>query len=85
MDNWQYIVLKPAQRYLLRLSTPDQRRIVEALDTLLARPETLDIKPLKGRPERRLRVGKYRILFVVDSEAKTFIVTAIAPRGDVYK
>ncbi|MBE9100165.1 type II toxin-antitoxin system RelE/ParE family toxin [filamentous cyanobacterium LEGE 07170] len=63
----------------------DRRRIVESLDNLLARPETLDIKPLKGRPERRLRVGKYRILFVVDETTRTYIVTTIAPRGDAYK
>jgi mRNA interferase RelE/StbE len=63
----------------------DQIRIVEALDTLVTQPETLDIKLLKGRPESRLRVGKYRVLFIADLENRTYIVTTIGPRGDVYK
>ncbi len=85
MSNWQYVVLKPAQRYLIRLSTVDQKRIVAALDALLTRSETLDIKSLKGRPEKRLRVGKYRVLFVEDQETKRFVITTIGSRGDVYK
>jgi mRNA interferase RelE/StbE len=63
----------------------DQRRIIEALDTLLTQPEKLDIKPLKGRPELRLRVGKYRVLFVESRETQTYVITTIAVRGDVYK
>lgn len=63
MADWQYIVLKPALRYLERMSPDDQEHIVSALDTLVSDSTTLDIKPLKGRPELRWRVGNYRILF----------------------
>lgn len=79
------VVLKAAQKYLERVQLSDQRRIVEALDTLLTQPETLDIKPLKGRPELRLRVGKHRVLFIENRETRTYVVTTIATRGDVYK
>lgn len=85
MVNWQYLVLKPAQRYLERMQRVDQERIVNALDTLITAPMTLDLKPLQGRPEWRLRVGKYRILFVKDEDSKTYLVTTIRSRGDVYK
>lgn len=81
----QYVVLKRAQKYLERMQPSDQIKIIEALDTLLAQPETLDIKPLQGRPEMRLRVGKYRVLFFEDQDAQTYVITVIAPRGDVYK
>nr|WP_277875233.1 type II toxin-antitoxin system RelE/ParE family toxin [Alkalinema sp. FACHB-956] len=77
--------MKPAQKYLERMQPDEQLRIVEALDTLLTAPEMLDIKPLKGRPELRLRVGKYRVLFIEDQEAHTYVVTVIGARGDVYK
>lgn len=85
MADWQYVVLKPAQKYLERMQPDDQLRIIEALDMLLTRPETLDIKPLKGRSELRLRLGKYRMLFIEDREAQTYVVTTIGSRGDVYK
>jgi len=85
LADWQYVVLKPAQKYLERMQPDDQLRIIEALDMLLTRPETLDIKPLKGRSELRLRLGKYRMLFIEDREAQTYVVTTIGSRGDVYK
>lgn len=60
MADWQYVVLKPAQKYLERMRPDDQLRVIEALDTLLTSPvtspETLDIKPLKGRPEKRFKL-----------------------------
>lgn len=85
MADWQYVVLKPAQKYLERMQPDDQLRIIEALDMLLTKPETLDIKPLKGRSELRLRLGKYRVLFIEDRETQTYVVTTIGSRGDVYK
>ncbi|MGK7891874.1 MAG: type II toxin-antitoxin system RelE/ParE family toxin [Leptolyngbyaceae cyanobacterium] len=80
-----YILLKQAERYLLRMNPADQARIIDALDTLMTDPSTLDIKPLKGRPESRLRVGKYRVLFRADPQRQVYVVTVIGSRGDVYK
>jgi mRNA interferase RelE/StbE len=80
-----YILLKPAQKYLERLRLEDKERIITALDGLISGIEQLDIKPLKGRPESRLRVGKYRILFVEDKINQLFVITAIGARGDIYE
>ncbi|NJP08942.1 MAG: type II toxin-antitoxin system RelE/ParE family toxin [Leptolyngbyaceae cyanobacterium RU_5_1] len=85
MADWNYILLKPAQKYLERIQPDDQIRIIDALDSLITDPNVLDIKPLKGRPELRLRVGKYRVLFVEDAESQIYVVTTIGPRGDIYK
>lgn len=51
----------------------DQMRIVNALDALINDSTGLDIKPLKGRTELRLRVGKYRVLFTEDRENQLYI------------
>jgi len=80
-----YILLKAAQRYLERMQPDDQVRIIQALDALVTDATVLDIKTLKGRPELRLRVGKYRVLFVEDRENQLYVITAIGSRGDVYK
>lgn len=85
MAEWSYIFLKSARRYLERLRLSDQERIVTALESLLMGPEQVDIKPLKGRPDWRLRVGDYRVLFLLDSKNKVYIITRIGPRGDIYK
>ncbi|AFZ13274.1 plasmid stabilization system [Crinalium epipsammum PCC 9333] len=63
----------------------DQVRIINALDTLVKDFTGLDIKSLKGRPELRLRVGKYRVLFIEDKDNQLYVIAAIGSRGDVYK
>jgi len=40
---------------------------------------------LKGRLEFPLRVGKYRILFLEDTNNYLYVITAIRSRGDIYK
>ncbi|MGV0024599.1 type II toxin-antitoxin system RelE family toxin [Phormidesmis priestleyi] len=85
MADWDYVLLKPAQRYLKRMPVEDQLRILESLDELIQNSAGLDIKSLRGRPELRLRVGKYWVLFVKDSENQVYVVTTIGSRGDVYK
>jgi mRNA interferase RelE/StbE len=85
LADWQYVVLKPALKFLDRIQPNEQIRIVQALDELLVDKGLLDIKVLKGRPELRIRVGKYRILFIEDNETQTYVVTNIGPRGDIYK
>ena len=85
MTDWDYVLLKSAQKYLERMQPDDQIRVVSALDSLITDSNVLDVKPLQGRPEFRLRVGKCRILFVEDSENKAYTVTTIGSRGDVYQ
>jgi mRNA interferase RelE/StbE len=85
LTDWDYSLLKPAQKYLERMQPDDQIRVISALDSLITDLSVLDVKPLQGRPEFRLRVGKYRILFVEDSENKVYVVTTIGSRGNVYK
>ncbi len=80
-----YILLRQAERYLRRMQTNDQVRIFNALDSLISNTSSLDIKSLKGRPEFRLRVGKYRILFREDRENQVYVITNIGSRGDIYK
>ncbi len=80
-----YILLKKAEKFLLKLPRDEQIRIIQALDDLINNYGNLDIKKLKGRSEFRLRVGKYRILFVEDVDNNLYVITAIGSRGDIYK
>ena len=85
MTEWNLILLKAAENYLKRLPLPDRERIIRGLKLLKADRTMVDIKPLKGRPEWRLRVGKYRVLFIEDRDKLTYIITVISPRGDADK
>jgi len=83
--DWDLTISNPAERYLKRLYIENQERIIRALKLLLADRTLVDIKPLKGRNDWRLRVGDYRVIFIIDNENKVYFVTKIGPRGDVYK
>ena len=85
LKDWQYRILKPAERYLKRTQPKIRRRIFDELDKLLADPTQVNFKKLKGRDGYRLRVGDYRVLIQVQRQERLFIVTNIGPRGDVYK
>ena len=85
MSKWRFLILKPAQRYLKRLSRSDQERIIKGLKALLVNSKNTDVKALKGRPEFRLRIGNYRALFLIDQKNQIYIITQIGIRGDIYK
>ena len=75
----------PAARYLARLSVRERSRIVKRIDALIEGPRAAGAKPLAGRQEWSLRIGRRRALLDVDERARVVTVTAIGPRGDVYK
>lgn len=82
---WRLHTSPRTLKVLERLTPRDQARLRGALDRLLTEPERLDLGPLHGRPEWRLRVGRWRVLLRVDYGERAVSVVAVGPRGDVYK
>lgn len=74
---------KTAFSYLQKLDTKTKRRVFEAINRL---PSKGDIRKMKGQKIQnifRLRVGSYRVLFVM--EEAVIKVLDIAPSGEAYK
>ena len=82
---WKVILHKNVQRRLAKISNPDRDRIKQAISDLEDKHETLDIKPLTGQDNYRLRVGGWRLLMDIYEDEKIFYVYMLASRGDVYK
>lgn len=84
---WTVVTGKPVGRKLARIPNPDKERIQHAIRDLESedKHEELDIKPLVGRDEYRLRVGGWRLLMKIREEEKMIFIRALASRGDVYK
>jgi mRNA interferase RelE/StbE len=85
LKDWEIILTNAAKKYLKKLTPDNQKRIINALRSLLNETSLADLKPLKGRDEARLRVGDYRVILKIDAENKQIVVTKIGSRGDVYK
>lgn len=79
------LIILPAAAKALRKHKADADRIVSRLREYASDPasQANNIKAMIGSPERRLRIGNYRAIFVeTDTE---IIVNRIGPRGSVYR
>lgn len=56
-SQWQVIITPNVKKRLAKLRRPEREKILQALIDLKKDPFHQDVKPLKGRPEWRLRVG----------------------------
>ena len=73
---------------LSRIDKPFQRIIKRKLELLASNPEVLknDIKVLKGKIPNlyRLRVGKYRVVYIQDNDKLIVLIVRIGHRKNIY-
>ena len=81
--SYKILIEKPARKFIEKQSANQQKRILKAIAGL---PDNGDIKQLKGETSYfRLRVGDYRIIYRVERNVLTVIVTNAGNRGQIYK
>ena len=86
MSSYLVALVSSAEKELYRLTKKTIARVVARLDQLASTPRPPGCKKLKGGDnEWRIRVGDYRIVYVIDDAARTLDVTRIAHRRDVYE
>ena len=83
-------------KYPLDIKQSAQKELDALDDTLFARidrkilaladnPRPAGCKKLKGYKDQwRIRIGDYRVIYVIDSATKTVTVTHVAHRREVY-
>ena len=78
--------IKPsAQKELDELEDPVFARIDTKILALASDPRPAGCKKLKGYKDQwRIRVGDYRVIYIIDDDSKTVTVTHVAHRRDVY-
>ena len=81
------VQVKPSARKELE-ALPDNilARILQKVETLGTAPRPAGCKKLKGYKDQwRVRVGDWRIVYIVDDSAKLVSITRIAHRREVYE
>ncbi len=79
------LIKKKAEKELLRLPRNEVLKIREVILLLSENPRPYGSKKLSGSMnEYRIRVGNYRILYVVNDDIITICVFKIAHRKDAY-
>ncbi len=84
-ERWGLDFTPQARRDLRRLDPQIRNRMLGALDRLLSRDSSLDVRRLTASPEERIRVGDWRIRFTRDAEQKLIVVQRVLPRGRAYQ
>lgn len=77
---------KSAEKELEKLPIPVIRRISKAIDALAANPKPINSKKLKGQDESlwRIRIGDYRVIYLIEEVIKIIEVRRIGHRKDIY-
>ena len=77
----------PALRELRKLDKPLGRRILTAVTKLGVDPRPPGVRALTGQPPgtMRLRIGDYRVVYVVQDDLVLVTVVRVAHRREVYR
>lgn len=78
-------IKRSAAKDLKRIPVADRRKVAAAIDDLAHRP--LRGRVLKGglRGLRRVRVGRYRVIYEVQNEALIVLVVRVGARDKAYR
>ena len=76
---------RSAEKELEELPQRIHDKIVVALLSLKDNPLPRNARKLHGREGVRIRVGNYRVLYIVDDARKTIEVISVADRKEVYR
>lgn len=83
MTAYKIVIKKAAQKFINKQPPKQQERIIAAIKKL---PYEGDISTYKAQEGYfRLRVGSYRIIYKVEHNILTVIITNADNRGQVYK
>ncbi len=71
---------------MLRMPREQARRMRARLNDLVRDPYNApNVKKLTAHPGFRLRVGDWRVVYLLDQDRIVIQVIRIAPRGEVYR
>lgn len=73
---------RKALKQLKRIEYEHQKQIVLAVRNLQQWPDCKDVQPLVNRSGYRLRVGRYRILFEVETQLQIIAIEEVKKRDD---
>ena len=79
-------VNRAAQKQMISLPRQAQVEIAQAIDRLADTPRPGGYKKLRGTELRRMRVGRYRVVYIIDEEDQRITVVKVAlRREDTYR
>ena len=83
---WSLEFSREAVKALMRMPRDQATRVRRRLDGLVRDPlNAPGVRKLTEHPGFRLRVGDWRVVYLLEKDRLVVQVVRIAPRGEVYK
>ena len=79
------VITKKARKQLDKIPANIQEKIISKVLALKDQPIGAQSKKLTNQPGYRLKIGDYRVLYLIDFELNKIIVSRIKHRKDVYR
>ncbi len=77
---------KSAEKFLKTLDKSARQRVITKIKELCTNSENLDIKKLKSRRALyRLRVGRFRVIYTIESERLVIYIVGVGHRKNIYQ
>lgn len=85
MAYYKIEIKKSASKEISDLPKPIVKRVIDTIASLADNPRPNGCKKLSGDEKYRLRVGNYRILYLIEEDIVTVYVVKVAHRKEVYR
>lgn len=86
MSDYSVEVKPPARKELEALPDSVLARVLRKMETLRQTPRPAGCKKLKGYKDQwRVRVGDWRVVYIIDDAAKLVSIARIGHRREVYE
>jgi len=79
------LFVKSAERELLHLNKSLAQRIFQKVKLLREDPYGQNSQKLEGSDGYRIRIGDYRVVYIINKENQTITIIKIGHRRDIYK
>ncbi len=81
------LYIKPsAEKEAERIPKHAKNRLRNHIEALRHDPRPSGVKKLKGREEiYRIRIGSYRVLYIIDDRAKAIRILSVLDRKEAYR
>lgn len=78
-------ILRSAEKVLVGLDVPVQKRLTEAIRGLAQSPRPPGAVKMAGQELWRIRVGDYRVIYSIHDREIVVLITRIGHRREVYR
>ncbi len=85
MGSYEIRIKKEAEKEIRALPKVDLKRVVQKIHLLADNPRPVACEKLKGEEGYRVRQGDYRIVYLIDEDAKAVRILRVGHRREVYR